>query len=212
MPQVTLTSAYAWSPVSGSSINGMTVFNLSDAKTNGLEGQGVYVWIDNSWKLLYASNPCEGAVIHNGAYSGPDPGVYILNLHGPFQAGWTNAAFSALDKDLCWNKQDVSGIKLWADAVSSCTGDWRLPNLQELHVLYEALGGDGTTAGSGQDFGELHSPHSNSGGVIDMVNGSYWSSTEISTTPAYDFSFNSGSRNYNAKDTKYNFVRCVRTL
>ena len=40
MPQVQLTSAFTWDPLLGSNaVNGMTVFNTSDAIANGLNGQ-----------------------------------------------------------------------------------------------------------------------------------------------------------------------------
>jgi hypothetical protein len=210
MPQVTLTSAFLWAPVSGSAVNGMIVFNLSDATTNGLEGTGVYVWIKGSWRLLYFSAPCEGAIIKNGAYNGPDS--YVPSLDGSFSAGWTDPAFSALNKDLCWNKQDASpsAMNKW-EIHSACTGNWRLPNLQELQVLYEALGGDGN-ADSGINFGNLQSPHSNRGGADNMVSDYYWSSTEMDSVSMfiYIFDFNSGLRNGGRVNPFY--VRCVRTL
>jgi hypothetical protein len=212
MPQVTLTSVYVWAPVAGSAVDGMTVFNLSDATTNGLEGTGVYVWINSSWRFQYHYRPCEGAIIHNGAYSGPGAGVYTADLDGSFQAGWTNAVFSALNRDLCWNKQDASTYTmLWTSAVSSCTGDWRLPNLKELQVLYEALGGMG---GSAVNFGNLQSPHSNPGPAINMSSNSYWSSTEEDNNAlatVYMFRFNDGRRSYGIK-VGFNYARCVRTL
>ena len=206
MPQVTLTSASVWAPVSGSAVNGMTVFNLSDATTNGLEGIGVYLWMNGSWRFLYHSHPCEGAIIKNGAYNGPGPGVYNTSLGDSFSAGWTNAAFSALNKDLCWNKQDA--VSTWSAAVSNCTGDWRLPNLKELQVLYEALGG---TGGSAVNFGNLQSPHSNPGGADNMTSDYYWSSTEHGSSFAYVFYFANGLRGDNIK-TGNCYVRCVRTL
>ena len=210
MPQVTLTSAFLWAPVSGSPVNGMTVFNLSDATANGLEGTGVYVWIKDSWRLLYSSTPCEGAIIKNGAYSGPDWVDYTPNLSGEFVSGWTDPAFSALNKDLCWNKQDASTSAMPKPGSNSyCTGDWRLPNLQELQVLYEALGGDGN-AGSGTNFGNLQSPHSNPGGATNMVSDYYWSSTVLSLMHIYIFNFNSGYRNGGRINNYY--VRCVKTL
>ena len=67
MPQVTLTSAYEWTPLAGNAVNGMTVFNLSDATDNELEGQGVYVWIKMKWRIMYHANYCDGAIIKAGA-------------------------------------------------------------------------------------------------------------------------------------------------
>ena len=213
MPRVILTSASVWAPLSGSAVNGMTVFNTSTATTNGLEGTGMYVWINGSWRLLYHAKSCEGAIIKNGAYSGPASGVYSTAWFGSFQAGWNNAAFSALNKDLCWNKQDASASTMqWSAAVSSCTGDWRLPNLKEQQVLYEALGGNGS-AGTGQNFSNLQSPHSNPGGATNMVSiNVYWNSTEYSSTIAYDFNFNTGFRDAHTRTNTNGYVRCVRTL
>ena len=213
MPQITLTSAYLWAPLDGVSVDGMIVFNTATTPTNGLEGTGVYVWINGKWRLLYHSNPCEGAIIYNGAYSGPGPGVYSdARFDGSFSAGWTNEAFSALSKDLCWNKQDVSDSKVeWADAVSSCTGDWRLPNLKELQVLYDIMDGRGMNVYY-SDFGNLQSPHSNPGGAtnLDAISG-YWSSTEWAIGGAYYFYFTGGKRVMVVKSVA-RFARCVRTL
>ncbi|MDR1877248.1 MAG: PKD domain-containing protein [Flavobacteriaceae bacterium] len=61
MPRVALTSATVWEPVSGTSINGMTVYNTNDTTQNGLAGKGAYVWTDGRWYPLSLSAPCTSA-------------------------------------------------------------------------------------------------------------------------------------------------------
>jgi hypothetical protein len=77
LPSVTLTDASLWAPLESSqtdAVEGMTVFNSSDALTNGLTGKGIYVWSNNSWNRLGASAiACEavnGSASRNGSFTG----------------------------------------------------------------------------------------------------------------------------------------------
>jgi hypothetical protein len=86
---------------------------------------------------------------------------------------------------------------------------WRLPNLKELQVLYEAIGGKGgsTTAFTALDtygYGVTYSASA-------MQSLFYWSNTERSSDSAYNFYFYNGYRNQDGKMGNYN-VRCVRSL
>ncbi len=50
-PNVALTSIYVWTPVVGSSINGMLIFNTSTTTTGG-SGIGYYFWASNQWNYI----------------------------------------------------------------------------------------------------------------------------------------------------------------
>lgn len=52
LPRLSLTAASLWSPLEGTPIEGMVVYNTNDTHENDLEGQGVYVWADNAWNIL----------------------------------------------------------------------------------------------------------------------------------------------------------------
>jgi hypothetical protein len=103
----------------------------------------------------------------------------------------------------------------WTTAGSSCKGEWRLPNLRELHELYKAMGGSGSPV---TDFDKLKAPNSNPGNANALNPAAYWSNTESDTSNAYYLYFQDnqanvgGSRGYNAKTTAFSFVRCVREL
>jgi hypothetical protein len=105
-----------------------------------------------------SSAPCTGAIVFGGAYDGPGTAYYFPNFAGPFEPNWSTPEFHAQNKDLCWALTDAGPDLTRADARNACANlnldgrRWRLPNMKELQVLYEALGGNGTTVGS---FGEL---------------------------------------------------------
>ncbi|MDR2622723.1 MAG: DUF1566 domain-containing protein [Dysgonamonadaceae bacterium] len=124
-------------------------------------------------------------------------------------SGKLSVAFTSANKDLCVYKVDVSGTKEWWAAVNACNvtydgfSGWYLPNLRELHAIYEAFGGDGgRVSGSADMFGE---------GGVPMSAELYWSSTEHSRANGYFFYFYDGSRFRNSKTTRY-FARCVRRM
>jgi hypothetical protein len=164
--------------------------------------------------LLNPSAYCSGAIVFDGAYNGPAEDVYNTTLNGDFTANWTNAVFSAQGKHLCW-AADISGAMNWTPAKDACAAltidnaSWRLPNLRELHVLYEAIGGAGSSTTS---FANLDS---NGTGIANdaanMQSNNYWSSTEYSNTHAYRFDFINGGRGYSNKSLT-GYVRCVRSL
>jgi hypothetical protein len=167
--------------------------------------------------LLNTSIYCSGATVFDGAYNGPAEGDYPTTiLSGNFTANWTNAVFSAQGKHLCWAPADDSGgYQNWRPAKDACdalatdNASWRLPNLKELQVLYEAIGGTGSSATS---FANLDSKGAGiANGAAAMQSNHYWSSTEYSSDLAYNFYFNNGYRsNYNKTSTLY--ARCVRSL
>jgi hypothetical protein len=120
------------------------------------------------------------------------------------------SAFTAANKDLCVYKADGNSgsATMWPNAVSACNGtfdgfdDWYLPNIRELRALYNALGGNGSSAtGSSSDFA----------GGSAMRSLLYWSSAEYSANNAYRFNFGSGARYYYDK-ALYFYVRCVRRM
>ena len=186
---------------------GLLVFNDGISVTP----RGIYVWDGTAWILIQEKPviPCEGAVIFNGAYTGPKAGNYVTGLNDTFVAGWRDAAFTPKNVDLCWDKADVSvSTTLWASGTAACSGEWRLPNLQELQVLYDANGGNGS---SGADFRNLNPALGVNIAADNMKSVYYWSSTEASATGAYVFAFYNGGRyNYGKANTSY--ARCVRDL
>ncbi|MDR1090777.1 MAG: hypothetical protein LBL79_06845 [Prevotella sp.] len=81
MPRVELTSATVWAPVDGNAVNGMTVYNSNNMTQNGLNGKGLYTWIDGRWYLVSSPVPCTVAP--------PDPVLKInetdkTGLFAPF--------------------------------------------------------------------------------------------------------------------------------
>jgi len=150
---------------------------------------------------------CEGAIIYNGAYTNAP---MATGQDGSWSSSWTGTGFTAKGQDLCWNKTDASAsIMQWAPAVSSCSGDWRLPNLRELHELYKTMGGAG---GSTVSFADIPAGlGSNPGSADNLLNSNYWSSTEANASDAYYFAFSNGSR-VSWYKTINRYVRCVRNL
>ena len=71
MPQVALTSATVWAPVTGAAVEGMTVFNTSTSTANGLDGKGIYTWMDSKWVKAGGGS---------GSGSGMTTNVIIQNL------------------------------------------------------------------------------------------------------------------------------------
>jgi hypothetical protein len=173
--------------------------------------------VSPKWKITVVE--CSGGVVYGGAYDGPEETLY---LNGHFLAGWNkDDLFTAQGKDLCWAASDISERKRWQPAKVECeklttdnSQQWRLPNLQELQVLYEALGGTGTGAGSSAtDFSVLDNfDRGVSNGASAMQSYYYWSSTEYSSVNAYRFNFNSGDRFLQGKKSAVTSVRCVRSL
>jgi hypothetical protein len=161
-----------------------------------------------------SSAPCNGAIVYGGAYNGLSNPKYV---DGNFESNWSDSTFSIQGKDLCWAIADISGKKIWEDAKTACAALntdnrlWRLPNLKELQVLYEAIGGRGgsTTALTALDtYG-----YGVSKGASAMQSDPYWTSTNsLQPNLAYYFNFSNGNRGYaNITPTTY-YVRCVRSL
>jgi hypothetical protein len=175
----------------------------------------VLIYDGSAWTPVTMSGYCSGAIVYNGAYKGPAAGVTITGLDGSFAANWTHSAFSMMGRDLCWTKTDIPGTKVWADAKTACAAlttdncSWRLPNLKELQVLYEAMGGTGgsTTAFTGLDTKGTGAAN---GATVLQAYG-YWSSIENLSDFAYGFHFGNGYRDSYTK-TKGAWVRCVRSL
>jgi hypothetical protein len=162
--------------------------------------------------LASGSSSNDYIIVYNGAYNGPAAGTYTSGLNGSFSAGWTNSVFIAQNKDLLWAPVDAASATVtWTIASSSCPTDWRLPNLKELQVLYEAMGGHG---GYARGFYAMAAAGKGSApvGCEPMQSGFYWSSTESSSDVAYYFGFATGFRNYSSKTGNNLFVRCVRSL
>jgi hypothetical protein len=161
---------------------------------------------------------CSGAIVFNGAYNGPTEGIYAPGFEGSFVANWTREVFTPLGRDLCWAKTDT-GATSWYQAKSACealTTDnyyWRLPNLKELQVLYEALGRSGEGSINSIPFSVLDASGKGVSGDVteDMQASFYWSSTEVSSDEAYRFSFDYGIRS-NPPKYPNSYVRCVRSL
>jgi hypothetical protein len=160
------------------------------------------------------SAPCTGAIVYGGAYNGSMAKTYPNNMGTHFEPNWSNSLFSIQGKDLCWAPTDISGKKNWEEAEAACaalTTDnrlWRLPNLKELQVLYEAIGGKGgpVTALTALDtYG-----YGVSNNASAMQSHDYWSSTDLSSG-AYTFDFTDGARSSNGQSLTF-YVRCVRSL
>jgi hypothetical protein len=156
---------------------------------------------------------CSGATVYNGAYNGPAAGAYNTSYGGTFSANWTASAFTAQGKDLCWAASDISGKKTWEAATEACAGDWRLPNLKELQVLYEAIGGTGKSSATALTALDTKGTGTANGAsaMQSVISNYYFSSTEASSDLAYTFIFNNGARYSRNKTTSY-YVRCVRSL
>jgi hypothetical protein len=206
--------------------NGVTTARIADgavtaAKLNAMSataGQAL-VYDGTAWTPtpLSASaysgggSPCPGAIIYNGAYSGPAYGTYTSLTTGGYSASWSPTVFTALNRDLCVAVTDaIISTTTWANARAACVNDWRLPNLMELHIMYKAMGGSG---GSTTSFSALNTNGEGGYRSESMQYGHYWSSTEGSSGTAYYFYFASGG--YRLTDDKTSgpgYVRCVRSL
>jgi hypothetical protein len=156
--------------------------------------------------------PCTGAVVYGGAYNSSGLGVYDEGFENIFDSNWSSPEFSIQGRDLCWAKTDISGTKTWEDARTACaalTTDsrrWRLPNLKELLVLYEAIGGTTTALTALDTYG-----YGAANGASAMQAAYYWSSTERTAGTAYRLTFDYGHRSFISKETT-DYVRCVRSL
>jgi hypothetical protein len=158
---------------------------------------------------------CSGAIVYGGAYDGAALGTYITGLNGGFEANWSHSTFSIQGRDLCW-APGMDGNKSWEDARAACAAkttdnrNWRLPNLKELQVLYEALGGiPGVTP---TDYSQLNARGTGKAiWVGNLAAAIYWSSTEWDPTQAYRFGFNAGIRAQQDKDD-IGSTLCVRSF
>jgi hypothetical protein len=166
--------------------------------------------------LAGSSSTCTGAIVHWGAYDGPAADVYINELNGEFEPNWSNAAFSFQGKDLCWTLTDVGENRNWADAKTACadlTTDgrkWRLPNLKELQVLYESIGGSG---GPATDLSALDTYGTGVSQTAEpMRPNSYWSMHEAQAGVGYGYNFAVGERKYALSESYLYRFRCVRIL
>jgi hypothetical protein len=150
-------------------------------------------------------------VVKNGAYNGPASGTYAAGLNGDFTAGWTADVFSAQGTDLLWAPVDV-GRFMWLGGPFPCPTNWRLPNLKELQVLYEAMGASG---GYVNGFYAMSAAGLGSApvGAEKMAADFYWSSTLQWDETLYTFSFANGSRDFRwSGDPADFYVRCVRSM
>jgi hypothetical protein len=160
------------------------------------------------------SAPCSGVIVYGGAYDGTVETIRRMN--SDFEPNWSDPSFSIQGKDLCWAIADIPEKKKWADAKTACAALntdnrlWRLPNLKELQVLYEAIGGKG---GSATALTALDTYGTGlSKGAAAMHSDRYWARTEYTKDSfAYCFDFNDGGRG-GAADTFSFYVRCVRSL
>jgi hypothetical protein len=75
----------------------------------------------------------EFTVVMKGAFTGPMPSSYVTGLHGDFSSTWAPAGFTRQDSSLIWSPS-LQGNRY--DALATCTGYWRLPNVRELHEYY----------------------------------------------------------------------------
>jgi hypothetical protein len=224
---------YTWYKTTEASTTGGTpVGNSPDAKTyrtpTGLD-EGIhyyYCMVESSSGNVVATSDlftvtvtCSGAIVFNGAYNGPSAGTYTTGLNGPFEAGWTTSKFSPQHKDLCWAATDISETsKMWAQATTECAAlttdgkTWRLPNLKELQVLYEALGGIGGRANGFTALNTRGTGTANGASAMkNLLNIGYWSSTEHSNDFSYVLYFTNGKRNIDLKAESF-YARCVRSL
>jgi hypothetical protein len=211
----------------GISTGGVTTAKIADAAVTadkldamGAEANQALVYNGTAWAptALSASAysggaaPCPGAIIYNGAYRSPASYEYTTDLDGPFFADWTNSAFTVLNKDLCVAVSDAASTHSlsWFDARTACGSDWRLPNLMEMHVMYKALGGSGSTVTS---FSVLDTNGRGEGGYrLESLHTAYWTSSEHSLDNAYVFWFLGGERIQYTKEWPNPHVRCVRSL
>jgi hypothetical protein len=95
LPSVTLTSSTVWAPVGGTAVEGMTVFNNSDALVNELTGKGIYVWVNGAWSRTGAvATPCVDieASATTASFTGEGSAQTLeVNVNkgtGPFNYSW----------------------------------------------------------------------------------------------------------------------------
>ncbi|MDR2122424.1 MAG: hypothetical protein LBP34_04780 [Flavobacteriaceae bacterium] len=58
LPHVSLTNAGTWQ-LDGTPVEGMTVYNEAPSTLNDLKGKGLYVWVDNKWRVAQQTT-CNG--------------------------------------------------------------------------------------------------------------------------------------------------------
>jgi hypothetical protein len=209
----------------GLSLSGDNAFSIADggvtaAKLNQMDATNgqVLKYTGTAWApaaLSEVNLSCSGSIVYGGAYDGAGLGTYITGLDGNFDANWSHSTFSIQGKDLCW-APDHNGNGSWEDARAACAAkttddrNWRLPNLKELQVLFEALGGKAGVQAN--DFSQLDARGTGkriSGGLIQTE---LWSSTEYSENRAYHFRLVNGYRFLNDKVTGVASIVCVRSL
>jgi hypothetical protein len=206
---------------------GIAAGGVTAAKLNAMGATSGQVLMYNGsiWEPVTLSPSlvynCSGAIVYGGDYSGPEAGVPIPNddIIGSFSAGWTHSNFIAQNKHLCWAAVDVFDTSAtWQNRKTACedfsadNSQWRFPNLKELQVLFELLGGTDSATPAG--FEGLGSAVGTNKAADAMVNNGsyYWSSTDTGGSYPVLFRWSDGHRGRTGKDGAYGRVRCVRSL
>jgi len=135
----------------------------------------------------------------------------------------------------CYNNDNTNCNKYgrlynWATAMTVCNNGWRLPSRAEWDILVEAVGGPAVAGlhlkatsgwgsnGNGADtYGFTALPGANCGSTMDCSGignfGLWWSSTENTTSNAWDLTmgFNGNGTNWNnGNKSVFRSVRCVK--
>jgi hypothetical protein len=185
----------------------------SMSATNGQ----VLKYTTNGWAAatLAASDVAGGSgggyiIVKNGAYSGPTEGTVDASLTGDYSSTWTSTAFTALDKDLAWAPHDSPlGAVQWSALGTPCPSGWRRPNLMEMHVFYQALGGGGGPAGGFYWMIEAGKGSAPQGATLPV---GLWATTKATSSQGHIFNFVTGNRVAAISGTTSQYVRCVKTL
>jgi hypothetical protein len=94
--------------------------------------------------------------------------------------------------------------KLCLDSTANGKSDWYLPSFDELSLLWQSRFNVNITLSGNSDSGVI--PF-----AIQVLSNTYWSSTEISSTTAYAFSFSEGAAAGTlSKGTTTYYTRAVR--
>jgi len=141
-----------------------------------------------------------------------DPGFGFIEFSAPsYSAGETGIVVDSAN-NLVWQASSYGPgtVRTWQQAMDYCAaldlggysiGSWRLPNMDEVGLLYN------------YDSGVMYGlPFDNTG--IDSTIYGFWSSTTVPCCTSYAYRLYSSNgliNNVNKTDDSYNGVRCVRS-
>jgi hypothetical protein len=147
--------------------------------------------------------PCgsDAVKLANGAYEAIDPTASFSITDASATNIMASTYFKKLGNDLCVKiMSDASAT--WTNALNTCTGDWRLPNLAELAALNKTGNAVFTTTYS------MHQSRQYWSTTLTTQNNHWYFRFDTNSNANGNGVWHSGTADSNVTDT---YARCVRT-